>query len=362
MNNHINADPFDSEFRSHFSTLRELSTSIERAGGWPEESWQALCDSGVPGWFLPEEFEGTPQTEQKRQLAYLELASACLTTTFILTQRNAAASRILISENEPLKQDLASKLARHEIFATVGISHLTTSRQHIKEPVLKAIPNEDGWILQGEIPWTTGAVAADIIVTGGVQPDGEQVLFALPTHLNGVEVQTPPKLLALNESCTTSVSLNDVHISAEMLLIGPCENVLSAGSTGGVTTSALALGAAQHSIQGLEAEADKRPDLSSTAAELRTTLESLKDEVIALTADPDTPPSSEERESLRRQSNSLVLRAAQAWLTASKGAGFLAGHPASRAVREAQFFLVWSCPQNVMAAALAEFACVSIRS
>jgi hypothetical protein len=65
------------------------------------------------------------------------------------------------------------------------------------------------------------------------------------------------------------------------------------------------------------------------------------------------PPSAVE---IRRRANSLVLRATQAQLAASKGAGFVAGHPAERAVREAMFFLVWSCPQPVLAAALREFA------
>jgi hypothetical protein len=61
--------------------------------------------------------------------------------------------------------------------------------------------------------------------------------------------------------------------------------------------------------------------------------------------------------SIRGRANSLVLRATQADLAASKGAGFVAGHPAERAVREALFFLVWSCPQPVLAAALRGFAC-----
>ena len=52
-----------------------------------------------------------------------------------------------------------------------------------------------------------------------------------------------------------------------------------------------------------------------------------------------------------------AARATQADLAASKGAGFVAGHPAERAVREALFFLVWSCPQPVLAAALRGFAC-----
>jgi len=63
-------------------------------------------------------------------------------------------------------------------------------------------------------------------------------------------------------------------------------------------------------------------------------------------------------ESVRQKANSLVLRAAQAYLAASKGAGFVVGHPAERTVREAMFFLVWSCPAPVVSAALREFACV----
>ena len=60
---------------------------------------------------------------------------------------------------------------------------------------------------------------------------------------------------------------------------------------------------------------------------------------------------------MRARANSLCLRSAQSYLTASKGAGFVAGHPAGRFVREAMFFQVWSCPAPVAAAALREFAC-----
>ncbi|MBD3676754.1 MAG: acyl-CoA/acyl-ACP dehydrogenase [Planctomycetaceae bacterium] len=360
MNDLATDNLFDTDFHSHLTRLRELSASLEVRGGWPEESWQTMCDSGITAWFIPEHFGGNPQPAQVTSIAYIELAAACLTTTFILTQRNAAVSRILSSDNESLKSELAHKLAHNDIFATVGISHLTTSRQHTKDPVLKAIPNESGWLLQGEIPWTTGVEAADIIVTGGIQPDGQQVLIALPTNLPGINIQPAPRLLALNESCTTSVTLDDVRVTSDMLLVGPCENVLAAGSTGGVTTSALALGAAQNSIRGIQTEAEKRPDLTPTAMELSSDLESLKSTLRQMISAPEHPTNGEERETLRKKSNSLVLRAAQAWLTASKGAGFLETHPASRAVREAQFFLVWSCPQNVMAAALAEFSCVSI--
>ena len=62
------------------------------------------------------------------------------------------------------------------------------------------------------------------------------------------------------------------------------------------------------------------------------------------------------RDRLRADANGLVVRAAQAALTASKGAGFVVGHPVERLVRESLFFLVWSCPQAVSDAVLCDLA------
>src|SRR5206468_2250983 len=63
-------------------------------------------------------------------------------------------------------------------------------------------------------------------------------------------------------------------------------------------------------------------------------------------------PAAEEVLELRVECTRLVMRATQAALAVAKGAGFVVPHPAQRWARQAQFFLVWSCPQPVMAALL----------
>ena len=62
-------------------------------------------------------------------------------------------------------------------------------------------------------------------------------------------------------------------------------------------------------------------------------------------------------EQMRLRANSYVTRLAQSYLAAAKGTGFVSGHPAERAVREAMFFYVWSCPQSVVQGNLQELAC-----
>ena len=63
-----------------------------------------------------------------------------------------------------------------------------------------------------------------------------------------------------------------------------------------------------------------------------------------------------QRNRLRLRANNLVVRVGQAFLTATKGTGFIEGHPAADRVCESLFFLVWSCPPSVSAAAMCELA------
>jgi alkylation response protein AidB-like acyl-CoA dehydrogenase len=232
----------------------------------------------------------------------------------------------------------------------------------LKQPAVQVREAGTDFVFTGAVPWVTGAKFADYIVTGGTCEDGRQVLAAIPTAADGVEIQEPARLMALNASQTGSVQLSDVAIDAHYLIAGPVEQVMKRGAGGGagsLTTSALAIGAAGAALSRLQTETDKRSDLVEIYEPLAAERERVAADMYAAArgASPDEEPACS-AESIRQRANSLVLRATQAYLAASKGAGFVAGHPAERMVREAMFFLVWSCPQPVLQAALREFACL----
>jgi alkylation response protein AidB-like acyl-CoA dehydrogenase len=167
--------------------------------------------------------------------------------------------------------------------------------------------------------------------------------------------------LALNASQTGAVNLRRVFVPAERIIAGPVENVMKHGSGGGagsLTTSALAIGHSAAALKRLGQEAEKRPDLLAIYQPLALEWQTLKEDLMQVLRGEGLDAPHLSTESLRVRANSLVLRMTQAYLAATKGAGFLASHPASRMVREAMFFLVWSCPQPVLMAQLEEFACV----
>lgn len=319
-------------------------------------------EAGVFRWFIPQEYGGWGWDDAAQLDGYLSLSQADMTTAFVLTQWNAACKRLMLSSNQQLTNQWLPGMARGEVFATVGISHLTTSRQYVAKPVLTATEQTDGsWLLNGFSPWVTAGALADVLVIGATAEDGRQILCAVPAERAGVTIGPGVELMALSESATDSVHFDSVSVQPSELIAGPVENVMQVGlggGAGGLQTSTLAIGLTQAAVEFLQRESEQRKDLEPIAQKLAADVAQLRDVLLKLAAGGTARRGDEAwtASRLREQANSLVLRSTQAALGAAKGAGFVASHPAGRWCREALFFLVWSCPQPVLAANLCEFA------
>jgi len=340
--------------------LSSRAGAVDTGGRWPAEQMEALRRAGVFAWFVPERWGGQGWDESDLLRGYLRLGSACLTTAFILTQWNAACRRFLSSANETLRDEVAPKLAAGSVFATVAISHLSTSRRHVARPVLRAEESAGGFVIDGYSPWVTGGPSADFIVTGATLPGGRQILIAAPRGLGGMRVAEPARLAALTASETGEVHFDRALIDRRLLLAGPAEDVMAHGAggrTGGLETSTLAIALAGAATSFLAEESRKRPLLEETAAALAAEKKELENGLLALAGGGQEAGAA--AQDLRARANSLVLRATQAALAAAKGTGYLEGHPAGRWCREALFFLVWSCPEAVLERNLRELAGLS---
>jgi alkylation response protein AidB-like acyl-CoA dehydrogenase len=340
------------------SCLSNQANVADEKTHWPEESWELVRQTGALRWCIPQEFGGEGWSGTKLLSGYEELAGACLTSCFILSQRDAACRRLRDSGNSFACQEILPCLARGEQFATVGLSHLTTSRQHL-HPTLTAKLKPGKLIVDGTMPWVTGAAQADHIVTGAVCDDGRQVLLVLPRDSEGVDIGPPLELMALAGSITSEIQCRNVELDQKWLLAGPAERVMSQGKggTGGLETSCLALGLVGAALDYLKEESAARTELKPSVnrlqdelQELRTTMHGLAEGKIE---SPRPSNAIDPAIVLRGQANTLVLRATQIALTTAKGAGFLRQHPAQRWARQAMFFLVWSCPRPAAEATLA---------
>jgi alkylation response protein AidB-like acyl-CoA dehydrogenase len=347
------------DFPSLLQQLRDSSAELQHAEAWPDSQLHAMSEAGVLGWLVPEEYGGTDISQSDLVQGYMDLASACLPSTFVLTQRNAAIQRIVRSQSESLKKELLPNLVTDESFTTVGISHLTTSRQHWKQPTVQVEQLDSGFIFNGDIPWVTGADRADYIVSGGTLENGKQLLMVIDTASTGVSIDPPVELMALNATRTASIRLNQVFVPDTDLLFQPVEEVMkqTGAGAGSYTTSALALGHAQGALREFREEAKKRPDLESVADSFDRAIEAaVADLKLAVLGESRIDSEVSSVEVMRQRCNSLAMRSTQAYLAASKGAGFVATHRAAQLVQEALFFLVWSCPAAVVMGNMLELA------
>jgi alkylation response protein AidB-like acyl-CoA dehydrogenase len=354
-------NPEDPSLAALCARLQKAAAQLEAPGAWPQEQLEACAQAGVYRWFVESRHGGWDWPEADLLRAYVALAAACLTTTFVLTQRMGAVQRIASGASELARAQLLEDLLAGRTFATVGISHLTTSRQHLGRPALRAEEAGDSLILDGYSPWVTGADHAQHLVLGATLGDGRQVLTVVPTDLPGVHVEPPLPLLGLTASHTGPVRLERVRVPRAWLLAGPSEQVLQQGvgaRTGGLPTSALALGLASAAIAYLQEQSVPRSELLEPTEALQAERDALVAAMLALASPVPATANAQglAPHELRRRANSLALRATQAALVAAKGAGYVMGHTAGRWCREALFFLVWSCPQPVVQANLCELA------
>lgn len=354
------SSPGDPALAALCRELAARAAALDASGDWPAEQLRLCGEYGVFQWFADPLWGGQAWNGEDVLRGYLALSAACLTTTFVITQREGACRRLEGSENEALKCELLPGLTRGDLFATVGISHLTTSRRHEAKPVLRATRTEGGYLLDGYSAWVTGGAHADYVLIGatvmhGDEATAEQLLVFVPTTLDGVRAETPAQLVGLSASCTGQVTFEGALVDDRYLIAGPVANVMQSGQgagTGGLQTSTLALGLTRAALDLLAVEAKRRPELATPREALE--LDYAKQETALFAAARGEPRCSNDE--LRREVNSLVLRATQATLAAAKGAGYAAGHPAGRWCREALFFLVWSCPAPVLQANLCELA------
>src|SRR5438128_12699257 len=99
---------------SLLARLGELAEKADSQSEWPSESLEIAKQLGAYTASLPPHFGGQAHSMAEKLARAEQLASVCLTTAFILSQREAAVRRLLVAPNKNLADRYIPKLARGE--------------------------------------------------------------------------------------------------------------------------------------------------------------------------------------------------------------------------------------------------------
>lgn len=311
---------------------------------WPEQDLVELNRIGAMKWAIGKPWGGYDMDALTLHDHYEAIASASLATALILSQRDAAIGYIEASDNQTAKDQYLPQLAQNALWCTIGISHLSTSHQ---SGTLTAERDGNRFIINGTIPWATGAIESDFLVAGAKTLDQQQILFILPTTLPNVQVLEPTRLATLSAAQTSVVRCANVCLEPAQILVGPIDKALNIRYRRlplGQTFAALGLTlAALELIQQIDL-----PSADNTYETLVTQYNELRHTVREANTRLVEGQDLQSGPLIRSECNNLAIRATHAALTLYKGAGLRIDHPAQRLAREAMFLLVWSTPVSVM--------------
>lgn len=339
------------------STMAARAQQNDLSGEWPAESLREYGELGGWSWGVPKQYGGAAMPAAQRMLVYGALARGCMNTALYVTQHESALDLICMSGNEGLKERVLPRYARGEGLTTIGYAQLTTSHQG-GEPVFRARLDGGDIVLEGFMPWVTGAGKVETVAAGAVLPGGEQVVVLLPFNAPGVEVKPPMKLLALDAAHTSAVHCHAVRLPATEIVAGPVAQVLAQRSPiRRLSVSATGLGLVAgigDCISELEGSAPSAPSgpaaLPRYGDEVERRRAALAQRLASLAAEENAEK--EDIDTLRSDVNALLVRLSGVLMTIAKGTGYLRDRRAQRLAREALFFCVWSAQNPVRQATI----------
>lgn len=326
--------------------IRSRADRLDLSGAWHADDLADLTEVGAMRWAIDTSFGGENLSALDLHLRYEAIAEASLAAALVVSQRDSAVGFVEACGDWPDRDDVLGRFARNEIFSTIGIAQLTTSRQQ-GPPALVAKASAEGFRVNGVIPWATGAGMSDFVVAAAAIDTGGQILFQLPTSAGGVTVGPPLPLVALRSTWTCQIVCDDVAILKTRVLRGPTDNALAGRSRSLPLGQAfLATGLCRGGLKLIAA----RGGASARSAHetFQQQLASLRTKILELSQPDRDRDAADASPQVRGACNDLAMRIGHTAVALYKGSALMAGHPAQRLAREAMFLLVWSCPNPVL--------------
>jgi alkylation response protein AidB-like acyl-CoA dehydrogenase len=311
-----------------------------------------LCQRELMALKRPEEFGGPDMAEPLFREYQEEIARYSGALAFLTTQHQSAVSMIGRGENPGLAAEYLPYMADGRKLVGIGFSQL----RRAGPPMMCAEPVAGGFLMNGTVPWITGAGFFPEFLIGAALPDGQSVFGVVPlVDIPGeVKVSSPMRLAAMETANTVSAEFSGHFMpESKVTFFRPPNWIRNNDQINIALQGHFALGCAQAGIDIVRLAASKRGIgfLEGAAEALESELADCKAATAEaqLSVDEET---TDERLGVRAWAIELAVRCAHAGITASSGAANSLTHPAQRVYREALVYTVSAQTTPVMEATL----------
>lgn len=343
------------------SYLREfvapVASEIDENSQMLKTALRGMGDRSLLALRIPKAWGGTQASEATYRYFQMLIPRYSGALAFLQTQHQSAAGFLLNSENESLKQQYLPYMSKGQVLIGIGFSHLRRKG----EPIVKAIPVEGGYQIEGTVPWVTGFGFFQDFIVAATRPDGQAVYGMVPfietiqTTGGKIAFSEPMKLGAIASTNTVTATLTHWFLPEDRILfVKPAGAIYENDKNNVLHHGFFALGCAKAGLDIVEATYHKKQ-----LPLIKLAFESLNEEVtrcqtaMMQALSPDSQPW-EERLQLRAWAINLAQRCTTAAVTVTSGAANFRYHAAQRVYREALVFTVSGQTTAVMEATLTQ--------
>jgi alkylation response protein AidB-like acyl-CoA dehydrogenase len=218
--------PLYAEFRAAARAVAEghlapSAADVDARGGFPQESYDALVAAGLHAPGIPQESGGDGVDAIAAAIAVEEVARACASSSTILTSNKLGVTPLLLAGTPDQKQRYLPAVARGTALMAYAISEREAGSD-VAAMRCRALPDGEGWRLDGVKTWITSAgVARYLIVFAVTDPEaGSRGISAFVVHADdpGISYGPPERKMGLRGSVTREVYFEGCRIPADRLL------------------------------------------------------------------------------------------------------------------------------------------------
>lgn len=323
--------------------IRSHAGALDRGEATARRSFPGLGAAGLLGLGAPGNADGRlPEMADVIRL----ISGECMSTGFSVWA-NRMALEYLFTAATPFSLTAAEPLLAGMSLGVTGMAAAFKELAGCGQVELTAVAVSGGYRISGSIRWASNLYHDSLLVTAAAADDGAKVIVALPLSGPGVTVGDHFKLLAMDSTASSYLSLQDVFVPDQQVLSTDFEAFLGAvRPTFLVLQSAMCVGLAETTVKqariGLTGvNAVFAAELDMIAERLRwaqATLASLA----AAVGDQRGPVLKKELLTLRLTAAEIASASAALEARTAGGKGYASKTPASRRYREAAFIPVQS--------------------
>ncbi|WP_275630288.1 acyl-CoA dehydrogenase family protein [Pseudomonas sp. 273] len=186
----------------------------------PQSVLPQLAGAGLFGIGVPEARGGAGGSLLDAVEAIAAVAGHSLTAAFVFWGQRAFIEYLLQSPNRELGERLLGELLDGRLAGATGLSNAMKFLSGIESLQVKASPAaDDGWSLDGRLPWVTNLRKGHFVVAAAIEREGAAPLVAaIPSGSAGLSRSDDLRLLGLQSSNTAALDFSAVQLPREWLL------------------------------------------------------------------------------------------------------------------------------------------------